>query len=254
MKMKTTLFSVFTLFAAVAMLTSCVSKKKYDEAVARHAAEKSALESQLASSQEQNEQMQAQSDTLQQNLNMSQEEIAALSEQVKQGNEQVAALQEAIAEAFETYNPEDVRVEERSGKLYIIMNNGILFNAGRASVTKDSRAVIDTLAKVFNENPDLAILVEGHTDNDPVVINKGRYRDNWSLSTARSLEVVRMLEKAGVDGSRMTASGKGETQPIADNSTKEGKMQNRRTEFVVVPKTDGLYRMYKSGFEGGSTK
>jgi chemotaxis protein MotB len=135
------------------------------------------------------------------------------------------------------------------------MANSILFDAGRDRLTKDSKEVIETLAGVFKENPDMMIVVEGHTDSDPVRIHKNKYQDNWSLSVARSLSVVREMEEAGVDPNRMTASGKGDTQPIASNETDEGKMKNRRTEFIVSPAIEGLYKMYKNDFSNlGSSK
>jgi chemotaxis protein MotB len=247
-------FKLFVMmFAAVAVLSSCVSKKKYEEAMTRAAAEKSALESSLASAQEENEKLSGQISELEGNLNMKADEIVGLSKQVKSGNDQIKALQDAISEVFTTYNPDDIKVEERDGKLYITLANSILFDSGRDRLNKDSRDVIAKLAEVFNSNQGLRILVEGHTDNKPVVIHKSKYKDNWSLSVARSLNVVRELEKNGVTSTRMTASGKGDTMPIADNGTDEGRQQNRRTEFVVVPKIDGLYRMYKDGFSDASS-
>ena len=231
--------------AMMMALTACVSKKKYDEALAAAAAEKSALESQLASAKEQSDRLRAEADQLQKNLNMSAEEIATLSKEVKAGNEKLTALHSAIAEVFETYNPDDINVSERNGKLYITLANSILFDSGRASLAKTSKEVISKLAEVFNRNSDLDVHVEGHTDSEPVVVQKAKYKDNWSLSVARSLEVVRELTSGGVSAERLTASGKGDTEPIAGNDTKEGREKNRRTDFVVTPKVSGLYKIYQ---------
>ncbi len=239
---------VIALVAAVSV--SCVSKKKYEEALTRAAAEKSALESSLAASQEEADRLKAESAKLQENLNMSAEEIASLSEKVKKGNGQIDQLKNSISEVFQTYNPSDVNVEERNGKLYISLSNAILFESGQAKLAKSSDSVLVKLASVFNKNEALSVSVEGHTDNEPIKIHKATYTDNWQLSVARSLSVVRALEKAGVAPGRLTATGKGDTQPIADNGTEEGRMKNRRTEFVIAPKVDGLYKMYKSNFSG----
>ncbi|GAB4412701.1 MAG: hypothetical protein OHK0039_18920 [Bacteroidia bacterium] len=214
----------------------------------RSAAEKSALESSLAAAQEENEKLRADFDKLQQNLNMSKEEIQTLSASIKENNQKIAALQSAIKEAFQTYNPDDITVQEKNGKLYITMSNSILFDSGRDKLTKASSQVIATLAGVLNNNPDLKIMVEGHTDNEPVRVHKATYGDNWGLSVARSLAVVREMEKNGVNPARLFASGKGETEPVASNDTEEGRTKNRRTEFIVVPKIDGLYRMVKEDF------
>lgn len=250
MKLSLTITKFMILFAALAVMTSCVSKKKYTEALTRAAAEKSALESQLATAQDENEKLKGDAEKLQGNLNMKTEEILALSETIKENNAKIAQLQNAISEAFETYDSDDLTVEERNGKLYITMANRILFNAGRATVAKESKEIIAKLADVIKKNQGLTILVEGHTDNDPVKIHRAKYKDNWSLSVARSINVVRELEGLGVTTNRLTASGKGDTQPVASNDTDEGKEKNRRTEFVVVPSIDGLYRMYKEDFGG----
>ncbi len=231
------------------VLTSCVSKKKYEEAMNRAAAEKSALESALSEAQAENEQLQGEFDKLEQNLQMSKEEIAALSETVKANNAQIQSLKDAISEVFVDFDSDDVSVEEREGKLYITFANSILFNSGRATLTDSSEMVVAKLASVFNTQPDLTIQVEGHTDNEPVVIHRRRYKDNWELSVARSLAVVRALEEAGMTGD-LIASGKGDTQPIASNDTEEGRAMNRRTEFIVLPQIEGLYKMYESDFEG----
>jgi chemotaxis protein MotB len=254
MKLSVTVSKFIVLALVLGVFTSCVSKKKYEEAVNRAAAEKSALESALAEAQEENEKLKGEFATLEGNLKMSKDEIAELSEKVKKENAKLMALQSAISEVFETYDPNDITVEERDGKLYITMSNSILFDAGRASLTKDSKGVIGKLAEVFKKNPDLKVQVEGHTDNEPVVIHKATYKDNWELSTARSLMVVREMEKGGVAATRMAAAGKGETEPIASNDSEEGRSKNRRTEFVVVPEIGGLYKMYKNDFAnmGGS--
>jgi chemotaxis protein MotB len=235
-----------TLVAAISV--SCVSKKKYEEALTRAAAEKSALESTIAAAQEENDRLKAEAAKLQQNLNMSAEEIAQLSEKIKKGNQQLDQLKAAITEAFPNYD--GITVEERNGKLYISMANAILFESGEAKIAKESKEVIVALADVFKKNTGLYVSVEGHTDNEPIKVRKDQYKDNWQLSVARSLAVVRELQAAGVDPNTLTASGKGDTAPIADNATEEGRDKNRRTEFVVSPKVDGLYRMYKSGFSG----
>ena len=248
MKFSVTVIKLSVLIAAMALLTSCVSKKKFDEEVTRAAAEKSGLESQIAEAKSENEKLQGEFADLEKNLNMSKQEIQDLSAQIKDNNGKIQKLQDAISEVFENYNPDDIMVEERGGKLYIVMNNAILFDAGRDKLTEESEELIGKMAEVFNKNGDLSIQVEGHTDSDPVKIHKATYKDNWQLSAARALSVVRTLEENGVSGGRLVAMGKGDTQPVASNETDEGKEKNRRTEFVIVPAIEGLYKMYKEDF------
>lgn len=184
------LVTIFTFLVALAIFSSCVSKKTYEEALAAAAAEKSALESELAAAQEESAKLQEQSNKLQQDFNMSQEEITKLGETVKEKNQQIGKLQDAIKEAFETYDSNDVNVTARNGKLYITMANSILFSSGRAKMDNDGKGVVEKLATVIKDNPALNIYVEGHTDNEPVKIHK-KHVDNWGLSSARALAIVR---------------------------------------------------------------
>jgi len=252
MKLSVTVFKFMVLAMTLGAFTSCVSKKKYEEAMSRAAAEKSALESALAEAQDENERLKGEFAELEQNLQMSKEEITQLSSTIKDNNEKISALQAAISDVFSSYDPEQIQVEERNGKLYITMSNAVLFQSGRARMDKESAEVIAQLAEAIKTQPDLMIQVEGHTDNEPIVIHKNMYKDNWELSTARSLQVVRELVENGVAAGRLTASGKGDTEPIASNDDEEGRAKNRRTEFVVLPKIDGLYRMVQGGFSGSS--
>ncbi len=248
MKISQTVTKMVVIIATMALMTSCVSKKKYEEALTRAAAEKSALESALAQSRADNDKLQGEFADLQQNLNMSKEEIQALSTTIAANTKKIEVLKDAISEAFETYDEEAVKVEMRNGKLYITMSNSILFDAGQDKMTKDSKAVVATLAGVLKDNGEMNLHVEGHTDSEPVKVQRARYTDNWGLSVARALNVVRELETNGVAPSRLTATGKGDTQPVASNDTDEGKNANRRTEFVIAPDIEGLYKMYKSEF------
>lgn len=252
------LSKVTILLLAVLTMSACVSKKKYDEAMAAAAAEKSALESALAEANAANEQLKADAEKLEDNLQMSREEIAELSETVKSNNAKIAKLEGAIREAFDTYDQDDVSVGERHGKLYISLANSVLFESGRSRITNEAKEVIAKLAGVIKENGDLSISIEGHTDDEPVRIHKAQYTDNWGLSAARALAILREMEANGVSPERMTAAGKGDTQPIASNDTEEGREQNRRTEFIVNPEISGLYQIYKedisasSGMGGGN--
>ena len=252
MKLSVTVLKITVLVAAMATLTSCVSKKKYEDALTRAAADKQALESQLADAQSENQKLQGEFSELEKNLNMSKQEISDLSKTIATNNEKIQGLQSAITEVFDDYNPSDINVQERGGKLYITLSNSVLFDAGRDKLTEASADLIGKMAEVFMKNKDLNVMVEGHTDSDPVKIHKNKYKDNWALSAARALSVVRAMEEAGVPTSRLTATGKGDTEPIATNDTKEGKEKNRRTEFVIVPDTDGLYKVY-SDMSGASS-
>ena len=235
---------LFVVVLAATMLSACVSKKKYEELELAKANSEEALRQEIADRDGQIKDLESKSEKLQGDLNMSEQEVQKFAAQVKENNEKIAKLHGSIAEAFETYDPSDIKVDEKNGKLYITMSNGILFDAGRARLAKDSKPAVEAIATALKENGDLGIRVEGHTDADPVKIHKYKYKDNWALSTARALAIVSELEKMGVESSRLTAAGKGSTELLDSGDDKEAKKKNRRTEFIVEPKIDGLYKIY----------
>ena len=133
-------------------------------------------------------------------------------------------------------------MEIRDGKVYVSMSDKLLFKSGSAAVEPKGVNALKVLADILNKNPDIQILVEGHTDNVP--IKTALYKDNWDLSVGRATTITRMLNEVyGVQATRMTASGRGEYYPKADNTTQEGKAMNRRTEIILSPKLDEIMNL-----------
>ncbi len=248
---------LFTILLIASLMTSCVSKKKYEEAMAAAAAEKAALEKSLDEERAAKEKLQGELATLESNLNMSKAEIEKLSQEIKANNAKIASLRTSITDVFKDYDNSELNVREEGGKLYISVSNKILFRPGRDKLEGESQETIEKLAGVFNaaSASSLNIMVEGHTDSDPVKIHKYKFKDNWSLSAARATNVVRALQEAGVKAGRLTASGKGDTQPVAANDNDEGKEKNRRTEFIAYPnaRISALYNKAKEIKAGGDT-
>lgn len=153
------------------------------------------------------------------------------------------AIRKSIEDALFGFKDAGLSVEVRNGKVYVSLSNKLMFSSGSTQLDSRGKGALKELAKVLNQQSDLSILVEGHTDNVPVT-NLGALKDNWDLSVMRSTEVVRYLtEKEKVDAKRITASGKGEYMPVADNSTVEEKAKNRRTEIILTPKLSELYQL-----------
>lgn len=151
-------------------------------------------------------------------------------------------LNRVIADALLGFDTEDFSIEIRDGKVYVSLSDKLLFKSGSATVEAKGVDAISRLAAVLNNNPDIDILVEGHTDNVP--IKTAVYKDNWDLSVARATVITRLLsEKYGVVPTRLTASGRGEFYPRATNETAEGKARNRRTEIILSPKLDELMKL-----------
>jgi chemotaxis protein MotB len=151
-------------------------------------------------------------------------------------------LNNSVKNALLGFSPEELTVEMRDGKVYVSLSDKLLFKSGEASVEAQGKEALKKLAEVLKKNTDVSIAIEGHTDNVP--IKTARYKDNWDLSAARSTNVVRLLtDEYGMDPKRLTAAGRGEFSPIADNSTPEGKAKNRRTDIVLSPKLEELMKL-----------
>jgi len=151
-------------------------------------------------------------------------------------------LNTSVKNALLGFNPDELTVEMKNGKVYVSMSDKLLFKSGDATVEAKGKEALKKLAEVLNKNQDVSIAIEGHTDNVP--IKTAIYKDNWDLSAARATNVVRLLsDEYKMDAHRLTASGKGEYFPVADNSSVEGKARNRRTEIVLSPKLDELMKL-----------
>ncbi len=151
-------------------------------------------------------------------------------------------LNNSVKNALLGFSPDELTVEMKNGKVYVSLSDKLLFKSGDANVQSQGKDALRKVAEVLNKNQDVSIAIEGHTDNVPV--KTARYQDNWDLSAARATNVVRLLtNEYGMDPLRVTASGKGEFAPIADNSTTEGKAKNRRTEIVLSPNLEELMKL-----------
>lgn len=153
----------------------------------------------------------------------------------------MSALTNAVKNALLGFNADELQVYMKDGKVYVSMSDKLLFKSGVADVEAKGKEALKKLAEVLNKNGDISIAIEGHTDNVP--IKTAIYKDNWDLSAARATNVVRLLtDEYKMDPRRLTAAGRGEFSPVADNSTTEGKAKNRRTEIVLSPKLDALMK------------
>jgi chemotaxis protein MotB len=143
------------------------------------------------------------------------------------------------------FNSDELSVEVINGKVYVSMSDRLLFRSGSSAVEDKGKEALKLLADVLNKNQEIDILVEGHTDNIP--IKTAVYKDNWDLSVARATTIVRILTSDyKLIPERMTASGKGEFLPRADNQTTDGRAKNRRTEIILSPKLDEIMQLLRN--------
>lgn len=175
-------------------------------------------------------------------LELREKRIEELEAEIARQDSIARRLNQLLKEALLGFNAEELQIEIKNGKVYVSMSDKLLFKSGSANIEKKGVEAINILAGVLKKNPDFQIMVEGHTDDDP--ISTSRYKDNWDLSLDRAASIVRILTKENdVNPKRITAAGRSEFQPRASNETKEGKAKNRRTEIILSPKLEELMQL-----------
>ena len=158
-------------------------------------------------------------------------------------------LKERLSSALLNYKGKGLTVEQRNGKVYISMENKLLFKSGSWVVEAEGVQALGQLAKVLEKNPEITVLIEGHTDNVPFT-SKGALESNWNLSTKRATAVVQILLKnKQILPQNLTAAGRSEYVPIAPNSSAEGRAANRRIEVVLSPSLDEITTLLEANKE-----
>jgi chemotaxis protein MotB len=155
------------------------------------------------------------------------------------------ALALNLKKTLSDFNDSDVSIEVKKGVVYISLSDNMLFKSASAAINGGADKVLAKIAKILNDQKDLDILVEGHTDNVP--ISSETATDNWELSAKRSAAIVRVLQsKYKVDPSRMTAGARSEYVPKESNATAAGRSANRRTEIIILPKLDQFFKLMEA--------
>lgn len=168
--------------------------------------------------------------------------IQGLTSSIQQKDSLNLALVMNLKKSLDNINDEDVTVEVKKGVVYISLSDKMLFRSGSAVITSAAENVLSKIARILNDQKDLDILVEGHTDNVP--ISTDCFADNWDLSAKRATSVVRTLHKKyNVAPGRMTAGGRSEYVPLVENTSAAGKSKNRRTEIIILPKLDQFFQL-----------
>lgn len=158
----------------------------------------------------------------------------------------VTALKNKVKEALLGFENNGLTIEQKNGKVYVSLDESLLFSSGSYAVGTKGIDVLKKLAKVLEQNQEINILVEGHTDNVPLN-GKGDVADNWDLSVKRATSVVKIITtNSSVNPKRLTAAGRGEYIPLDMTNTADGKKKNRRTEIILSPKLDELLQMLES--------
>ena len=206
------------------------------------------LNQNIASLSNQNNQLGQQTAKQQNQLSQSQEALQKQQQKLQQlqallaqQRDQSEQLKNKMAEALKGFSKNDLSVIQKNGKVYVSLSENLLFPSGSAEVNPKGVDALSKLAAVLNLNPDVSVNIEGHTDSIPI---RGRYKDNWDLSTARANAIVRILvDTYRVDPVRVEASGHSFYDPLESNSTAEGRAKNRRTEIILSPKLEEMYKL-----------
>jgi chemotaxis protein MotB len=245
---------IFTL--AVGTLQSCVSKKKYDELLAAKEAtdqalaetqanlkaleeEKTALEAEFNATKTE---LNGKISSLESSLSNMESQMGQLQEKLNMTEGELKALKAEINGIFGAYADSGLKLEDRDGGLYVVTSSPVEYASGSVRLSKDERAALEELAGTLKDNPEIRLMVVGHTD-DQKMIEGAAYRDNWDLSVARANAVVRYLIKNGASANQLTIGGQGDTMPIGDNETAEGRQKNRRTVVQPNPSLGGLKKL-----------
>ena len=174
------------------------------------------------------------------------ERVDQLEQMIQNQKQALDELKERLSDALLNFEGKGLTVEQRNGKVYVSMENKLLFKSGRWDIEPEGKEALKELATVLEENPDIAILIEGHTDNVPFS-PKGQLESNWDLSTKRATAVVNiLLENDNILAENLIAAGRSEFVPIAPNSSAEGRAANRRIEVVLSPSLDEITSLLES--------
>ena len=158
----------------------------------------------------------------------------------------VNALKTKVANALLGFENDGLTIKVQNGKVYVSLDENLLFKSGSINVDPKGVDALKKLAKVLEQNTDINVTIEGHTDNVPYK-SGGTIKDNWDLSVQRATSIIRIiLDNSKVDGKRLTAAGRGEFSPVVNNKTAENRAKNRRTEIILTPRLDELFKILES--------
>jgi chemotaxis protein MotB len=185
-------------------------------------------------------------DSLSVNLADREKKVAELAQVLASKEKAVQELKNKISNALLSFKDGGITVNVKNGKVYVSLAEQLLFGSGSIEVDSKGVTALQQLAKAIKDQRDINILVEGHTDNVPISKKSQYMQDNWDLSVMRATSITKILTKAGVSSSQITPSGRGEYSALAANDTPQNKQKNRRTEIIITPNLDELFKILES--------
>lgn len=155
-------------------------------------------------------------------------------------------LRMKVANALLSFKDKGLDVSVKNGKVYVSVSDQLLFKSGSIDIDKKGEEAIKKLANVLKSQDDINVMVEGHTDDVPMSKNSHGIADNWDLSVLRATTITRILVGEGLNSQKVTPSGKGESMPKDPAKTSEARAKNRRTEIILTPKLDELFKLLEN--------
>ena len=169
--------------------------------------------------------------------------LVELEKVLHQKDSVVQAIKEKVNNALYGFKDQGLDVHIKNGKVYVSMDEKLLFPSGSSQIDQSGVKALKKLSKVLEKNPDINIMVEGHTD-DVAYISDEAIKDNWDLSVKRATAVIRILMKNGdIKGERIIAAGRSKYLPLQPNTSEEARRKNRRTEIILTPKLGKLLQI-----------
>lgn len=201
---------------------------------------------QLLAIQQNLEKTRTQNDSLSRSLAEREKKVQELEQVLANKDNLVQQLRTKISNALLNFKENDITVKVKNGQVYVSLAEQLLFGSGSIEVDTKGVTALQQLAKAIKDQKDINIMVEGHTDNVPISKKSQYMNDNWDLSVMRATSISRILIKGGVQPRQITAAGRGEFSPLAVNDTPGNKQKNRRTEIIITPNLDELFRILEN--------
>ncbi len=185
-------------------------------------------------------------DEMAKSLSLKEQRVNELENILAEKDKAVKDLRDKVSKALYGFENNGLTIEIRNGKVYVSLDESLLFASGSWAVSAKGRDAIIKLAKLLETNVDVNILIEGHTDNVPYK-GSGQVKDNWDLSVMRATAIVKIIvENSSVDPKRLMAAGRSEYLPVDNSNTTAGRAKNRRTEIILTPKLDELFQLLEN--------
>ncbi len=228
-------------------------RKDYKDLLSNYSSESNKMSANLAKKENQLLDMEkslqdtkAQNDKLATDLKEREKRVAELEAVLKKKDAAVNDLKNKVTNALLAFNDKDLTVNIKNGKVYVSLSEQLLFKSGSTELDKKGKEAIKKLASVLKTNDDVNVMVEGHTDDVPVSKGVAAFSDNWDLSVLRATQITRILIENEVNPQKIIPAGRSEYVPLAEGKTAEIRQKNRRTEIILTPKLDELFKILES--------